>query len=129
VVIGGGALPAGTVGSAYSSTVQATGGTPPYVYTINSGALPAGLTLLSSGIISGTPTTAGVASIDGGWLLSEYILQNLLTALFPSFTTSCELKVHCRRHDETEDDRNEQPADNRDRQWLEHLRTGAERKS
>jgi hypothetical protein len=64
VVIGGGVLPAGTVGSAYSSTVQATGGTPPYVYTITSGALPAGLTLLSSGIISGTPTTAGVASFS-----------------------------------------------------------------
>jgi hypothetical protein len=64
VVIGGGALPAGAVGSAYSSTVQATGGTPPYVYTITSGALPAGLTLLSSGIISGTPTTAGIASFS-----------------------------------------------------------------
>ncbi len=64
VVIGGGALPAGTVGSAYSSTVQATGGTPPYIYTVTSGALPAGLVLLSSGIISGTPTTAGIASFS-----------------------------------------------------------------
>ena len=64
VVMGGGALPAGTVGSAYSSTVQATGGTPPYIYTITSGALPAGLVLLSSGIISGTPTTAGIANFS-----------------------------------------------------------------
>jgi hypothetical protein len=64
VVIGGGALPAGTVGSGYSSTVQATGGTPPYIYTVTSGALPAGLVLLSSGIISGTPTTAGIASFS-----------------------------------------------------------------
>ena len=49
----------GTVGTAYSQTLTATGGTTPYTWTIASGTLPAGLTLSSNGVISGTPTTAG----------------------------------------------------------------------
>jgi phosphatidylinositol-3-phosphatase len=55
-------LPSATVGSAYSTTVQASGGQSPYVFSISSGALPAGLTTSSSGSfmsISGTPTAAG----------------------------------------------------------------------
>ena len=55
-------VPAGTVGTAYSTTLSATGGTPPYSWTLTSGSLPAGLTLSASGTISGTPTTAGTAS-------------------------------------------------------------------
>jgi Putative Ig domain len=51
-------LPNGTVGSAYSQTLQATGGTPPYSWTVYSGSLPTGLSLNSTGVISGTPTTA-----------------------------------------------------------------------
>ncbi|MGY5799753.1 putative Ig domain-containing protein, partial [Rhizobium sp. LEGMi12c] len=54
-----GALPAGTVSTAYSQTVTASGGTSPYSYSIT-GTLPAGLTLNhSTGAISGTPTTSG----------------------------------------------------------------------
>jgi len=57
------ALPAGTVGTAYSATLAATGGTPPYTWSIASGALPTGLTLAaSSGAISGTPTATGTAN-------------------------------------------------------------------
>src|SRR5205807_1090095 len=53
-------LPAGRIQAAYSATLQATGGTPPYTWSQPSGQLPPGLTLApSSGIISGTPTTAG----------------------------------------------------------------------
>jgi len=54
-----GSLPNGTVGVAYSQTLTATGGSTPYTWTIASGTLPAGLSLSSSGVISGTPTTAG----------------------------------------------------------------------
>lgn len=50
-------LPNGKVGMAYSQTLTATGGTPPYTWTISSGTLPAGLSL-TAGVISGTPTTA-----------------------------------------------------------------------
>ncbi|WP_369944859.1 putative Ig domain-containing protein [Xanthomonas medicagonis] len=52
-------LPAGSVGSAYSQTLSASGGTAPYSYTLSAGALPAGLTLTTGGALSGTPTVAG----------------------------------------------------------------------
>jgi hypothetical protein len=53
-------LPAGQVGAAYSTMIQATGGTTPYHWSISSGTLPAGLTLsATTGTISGTPTTSG----------------------------------------------------------------------
>jgi len=48
-----------TVGLAYSNTCMATGGATPYTWSISSGALPAGLSLNPSGLISGTATTAG----------------------------------------------------------------------
>ncbi len=50
---------AASVGAAYTSFVTATGGTPPYNFTIT-GVLPAGLTLnAATGAVTGTPTTAG----------------------------------------------------------------------
>ena len=57
------ALPDGTTGKAYSQTLAATGGKAPYTWSVTTGTLPAGLTLnASSGVISGTPTTAGISS-------------------------------------------------------------------
>lgn len=56
------ALPNGTAGTAYPLTnLAATGGSPPYTWTLNSAAntFPAGLTLSSAGQISGTPTATG----------------------------------------------------------------------
>lgn len=52
-------LPVGGVGSAYSQTVAASGGTAPYSYAVTAGALPAGLTLASNGALSGTPSSGG----------------------------------------------------------------------
>src|SRR5580704_1570739 len=50
-------LPTGQTGVAYSAVLAATGGTPPYMWSLASGTLPAGLTLnASTGAITGTPT-------------------------------------------------------------------------
>lgn len=49
-------LAAGTMGSAYNQSLQATGGVPSYTWALTGGSLPTGLTLSSSGVISGTPS-------------------------------------------------------------------------
>jgi Chitobiase/beta-hexosaminidase C-terminal domain/Putative Ig domain len=52
-------LPNGQVGTAYSTTLVATGGKAPYSWTLTSGSLPIGLSLnASTGAITGTPTPA-----------------------------------------------------------------------
>jgi Putative Ig domain len=52
--------PAGLVGQAYPGyQVMTSAGDPPFTFTIGSGGLPPGLTMSSSGYISGTPTQAG----------------------------------------------------------------------
>jgi hypothetical protein len=59
-----GTLPRATVGIGYSQMLNGTGGTPPYVWSENGGALPPGLSLSAAGAISGTPTTVGVFSFS-----------------------------------------------------------------
>lgn len=57
------ALPGATVGVAYNATLQATGGTGTYTWSVPSGALPAGVTLnQNTGVVSGVPTVAGATS-------------------------------------------------------------------
>jgi hypothetical protein len=56
-----------TLNTAYSATLTASGGVPPYTFSLAGGtALPAGLTLSPAGAISGTPTKAGstIFSVD-----------------------------------------------------------------
>ena len=65
---GGGGVrvcPGGTVGGPYSVQMTGEGGCGPalpYQYKILNGGLPAGLSLSSSGLISGTPQGAGTAN-------------------------------------------------------------------
>jgi uncharacterized repeat protein (TIGR03803 family) len=60
-------LPAATVGKTYSATLAATSGTKPYTWSVYSGSLPVGLTLnASTGVVSGTPTTAQTAAFFVG---------------------------------------------------------------
>ena len=54
-------LPNGTVGRAYNQILAARGDTP-LTWSLESGALPTGLTLLSNGTITGNPTTEGTSS-------------------------------------------------------------------
>ncbi|WP_102299756.1 S-layer family protein, partial [Janthinobacterium sp. AD80] len=52
-------LPAAQVSVAYSQQLTASGGSAPYSYAVSAGSLPAGISLNSSGVLSGTPTAAG----------------------------------------------------------------------
>lgn len=52
-------LPNGAPSALYNQSLLAAGGNPPYSWSLVSGALPVGLTLSSSGLISGTPTAGG----------------------------------------------------------------------
>lgn len=55
-----GALPKGVDGSPYPSVpLRVSGGSGPYTFAVTSGALPPGLTLSPSGVLSGTPEGSG----------------------------------------------------------------------
>jgi len=56
-------LPAGTVETAYSQTVSASGGSGSYTYAVTAGSLPGWLSFNSStGTLSGTPTAAATST-------------------------------------------------------------------
>jgi hypothetical protein len=66
--------------SAFSYQLTANGGTPAYTWSVTTGALPAGLTLSSSGLISGASTAAGVFTLgatvrDQGALSANVAIQ------------------------------------------------------
>jgi PKD repeat protein len=60
VTVNPASLPQGTLGTPYNQTLSASGGAPPFTFSVASGSLPGGLTLSSAGALSGTPTAAGV---------------------------------------------------------------------
>jgi len=54
-------LPSWTVNQpSYNQTISAAGGTGPSTFAVMSGLLPAGLTLSTGGVLSGTPTIVGI---------------------------------------------------------------------
>jgi Putative Ig domain len=54
-------LPDTTAERPYSQTLLATGGVPPYTWSLASGSLGTGMNLSASGVISGTPTSPGTS--------------------------------------------------------------------
>lgn len=52
-------LPAGTKGRAYAAQLVATGGDGAYMWSLESGTMPAGLSLESGGALTGTPSAGG----------------------------------------------------------------------
>jgi hypothetical protein len=87
-------LPNGTIGAAYSQTITASGGTAPYTFSIIAGSLPPGLTLSSSGLLTGTPTTAGsftftVRATDAAGCLGSRVYTIVINpAACPTITLS-----------------------------------------
>ncbi len=94
-------LPNGTVGTNYSQVIQATGGVPPYTFFLTPSTIftpsnpPTGLSLSSSGTLSGTPTkngsyTFGVTVKDSlSSLVATVYTINIGTTL--TFTTATPL--------------------------------------
>jgi Putative Ig domain len=75
------------VGTAYSSGLVATGGTPPNTFSISAGSLPGGLTInATSGVISGTPTAAGTFAFTAQ-------VMDAATPTAQSSTKACSITV------------------------------------
>ncbi len=64
LVITTSSLPGGIIGSGYSKSLASSGGTGPFAWSLDSGTLPAGITLSGAGVLSGTPSVQGVSSFD-----------------------------------------------------------------
>lgn len=85
-------LPDGVVNTPYSLTLNATGGTQPYTWSVKSGVLPDGLSLNpATGVISGTPTKAvdtafSVVATDAGHPLRTATSQPLTLIVVPVLT-------------------------------------------
>jgi hypothetical protein len=58
------ALPDAAVGTPYSAFLVREGGSGPFQWDLESGNLPAGISLTTEGELTGTPTAAGDASFD-----------------------------------------------------------------
>jgi hypothetical protein len=96
----------GEVGVTYSPvTLSATGGVSPYTWTVI-GSLPAGLTLSSDGVVSGTPTqngyfAFGVQVLDfgnndtAGLAANIPIVPRLTASLVSGCATECTVELGC----------------------------------
>ncbi len=85
-------LPAAGVGAAYSAALHAVDGDGTFQWSIASGSLPGGLTLLSDGRFVGTPVVAGtfafrVAVVSGGLSGAADLIMNVAPALAISSST------------------------------------------
>jgi hypothetical protein len=69
------------VGAMYSQALTAAGGKSPYSWAVSSGSLPAGLSLSSGGVISGTPTAAGPSTFTVQVTDSNSLMQSKMLSL------------------------------------------------
>jgi len=84
-------LPAPVIGVSYNQTISSSGGVAPYTYTLSS-ALPAGMTLSTAGVISGTPTATGVF-VFGAQITDSTTPTALTTTKNYSFTVAAPVLV------------------------------------
>ena len=86
-------LPLGRTGQSYSATLEASG-VAPITWAVDSGSLPAGLSLSAGGAITGTPTSAGTsrfvvrATAANGRSITRSLPLSVVTSGTPSWTTS-----------------------------------------
>ena len=96
----------GEVGAAYGAiALSATGGAPPYAWSLGSGALPDGLMLGADGSVSGSPVTSGhfafgiqAADSGGGTATlagSIDVAAALSASLLPGCARACQVEAGC----------------------------------
>jgi hypothetical protein len=89
-----GSLQSGTVGLAYTQTLAASSGVQPYTWTLAGGTLlPPGLSLSSSGVISGTPIATGTTNFtvqvtDSSTPTAQTATANLSITINPGTTNN-----------------------------------------
>lgn len=82
-------LPTGRTSVAYSANITVSGGTQPYIWSVNSGALPSGLNLDTvNGALSGIPTAVGQYNFSVRIADSSSPLQTTIQALSISISAS-----------------------------------------
>ncbi|HSR09484.1 MAG TPA: hypothetical protein VLM42_20285, partial [Bryobacteraceae bacterium] len=81
-------LPAATTGTSYSTVITASGGIPPYLFSLAPGSnLPQGIELSAGGVLVGTPTVAG--SYPFTLLVHDNALATATFAYVLNVTNSC----------------------------------------
>jgi hypothetical protein len=93
LVITSSSLPPATVGEEYRSMLELQGGVAPTTWVVQSGSLPPGLVLGSSGMISGQPTQPGattftVAASDASTPSAQTVTQSLTLTVDPAGVVS-----------------------------------------
>jgi len=97
VVVAPTSLPDGTVDAPYNQAITASGGTGPYSFVVTIGSLPAGLSLDSGGLLSGTPTAAGIypftvqaTDTGSGTATQSYSLSIQQAGTTTNLSTACQ---------------------------------------
>ena len=98
-------MPGGEVGISYTASLSASGGPTPYTWSLDSGALPGGLTLSTDGGVSGVPTAPGTFSftVKASDATNQYTTQgatikieaHLGLALVPACAQACSVEQGC----------------------------------
>jgi len=81
-------LPDGHTGIAYQGGLRASGGQPPFAWSVVTGALPRGMTLASNGALTGAPLVAGIATFgakvtDGVGSVADAVFTLRVATLLP----------------------------------------------